>query len=567
MKKNKGKARIKSVEKTQDKGNAFWRFATKFPIPYVLMFIFSLIIYSKSFHYPLDKLDEAPIILSNMPLLLDGSAADILQRDALFSKEGTEFYRPLQNLSFMIDAHLSDGKALAFHLTNFLLHLFICFLLFSILLFFDTKKTHALLLSLFFCVSPLLVHAVAWIPARGDLLLAFFGLLSFRFFLSFSKNRKIGYFVLSVLAFSFAAFSKETAIVIPFAFLVYLFFYREQGRSFIKEIALIVPYLFVYGLYFFARSKVIVLPMQDKFGLMEFFNNIFTIPELTGKFFVPVNLSPAPVYSMISSIIGLVVLTGFVFLIYRFRKEKDFKLTIFGIVWFLFLLVPGMFHSLAIGSHGYHYLEHRAYLPVIGILFSVSVFLRMISYQKLYFLYAVMLVYFLISVIHVEDYKDAKSFYTLAIEKNPEGAMSYYNRGMAYMLSNELQAALDDLSVSTKLKSDNADAWYARGFIQYRMRQPEKAIADYEKALSVNEKHFDACINLGGVKNEMKDYKTAIEIFNKAIKIRPSSGDAYFNRGISKINSGDVSGACADWQQAKKSGNNYASSFINKHCR
>ena len=59
----------------------------------------------------------------------------------------------------------------------------------------------------------------------------------------------------------------------------------------------------------------------------------------------------------------------------------------------------------------------------------------------------------------------------------------------------------------------------------------------------------------------------AIEIFNKAIKIRPSSGDAYFNRGISKINSGDVSGACADWQQAKKSGNNYASSFINKHCR
>ena len=49
-------------------------------------------------------------------------------------------------------------------------------------------------------------------------------------------------------------------------------------------------------------------------------------------------------------------------------------------------------------------------------------------------------------------------------------------------------------------------------------------------------------------------FEESIKDFSQAIQINPEFGLAYQNRGISKAFSGDMNGACIDWNKAVELG-------------
>ena len=47
-------------------------------------------------------------------------------------------------------------------------------------------------------------------------------------------------------------------------------------------------------------------------------------------------------------------------------------MVLFGALWFIILSIPGMMYRHELGSHAYDYLNHRSYLPLVGVLLLLA---------------------------------------------------------------------------------------------------------------------------------------------------------------------------------------------------
>ena len=134
------------------------------------------VLYFRVINFNFVNFDDTNLITDNYNIIGDiGNVPRAFITDAYLSHQ-SNFYRPLQTVSFMIDAQISGQNPWAYHLTNLILLILISIALFILLNRLGIKREIALLLSLLYSVHPMLTSAVCWIPARGDLFLTLFGL-------------------------------------------------------------------------------------------------------------------------------------------------------------------------------------------------------------------------------------------------------------------------------------------------------------------------------------------------------------------------------------------------------
>jgi hypothetical protein len=202
---------------------------TYFPI--IIAFSIPVLLYVQTIHFEFTHFDDTHIISNNIAFLSDFRNVPQAFSKSAFILESSSFYRPLQTLSYMVDVKISGGNnPWMYHLSNILLLGLITCILFILLKRFLIPPKLALLSALFYCVHPLFVSSVAWIPARGDLLLSFFSLLSFLFLVELLHKKKTIYLFLHWITFTFALFCKETAAFLPFLFILFYFtfFFKER---------------------------------------------------------------------------------------------------------------------------------------------------------------------------------------------------------------------------------------------------------------------------------------------------------------------------------------------------
>jgi protein O-mannosyl-transferase len=120
-------------------------------------------------------------------------------------------YRPLSNLSFLLDHQVWGLRPFGYHLTNLLIHLANVALFFWILLAVTTPPT-ALTAAAIFAFHPLAVEPIHYVSARTDSLPVLFGLLGI---LLARKERNLGVAGLFLLS----ALSKETGLAFSVAWL------------------------------------------------------------------------------------------------------------------------------------------------------------------------------------------------------------------------------------------------------------------------------------------------------------------------------------------------------------
>ena len=134
------------------------------------------------------------------------------------------YFRPLVSLSFYFENKWFTGTPFYYHQTNILLHMFTCAALIGFVLLAFGSRRLALLSGLIFAIQPAQVSAVAWIGGRTDSLCALLVVL-FAYTLVLgvraSGMRRVGWIVLSTIAFFLAAVTKEQIIallpLVPFA--------------------------------------------------------------------------------------------------------------------------------------------------------------------------------------------------------------------------------------------------------------------------------------------------------------------------------------------------------------
>ncbi|MEI2707959.1 MAG: tetratricopeptide repeat protein [Chitinophagaceae bacterium] len=556
-----------------------------------LLILLPLIIYVQSVKFDYTNFDDNGIILDKIAIVKNIKKIDtVFKTDAFWNSTG-DFYRPIQNLSFMLDAQVSGEKLWMFHITNLIIHILTCISLYYFLQFLSLKRYTAFLLSLLFAVHPLFASGVGWIPSRGDILIGLFGLNLFLTFGKYFKTGNLTYLFLHAILFVITIFTKETTVLFPFFFLYYYFFILKEKFSFKKLSPFAIIWAASFVLFFILRRKVTVGSgaTVDVLGIIPFFKNNQVIPTIIGKFFIPYNLSTFPLYENISTIIGIIFMIVLGYLTIKYSTEKKWAV-LMGLLWFLFFAIPPTIYRLENADTFFNYLEHRTYLPMMGIVLIVGFFLdeHIDSgiYKKYFawFYVPLIVVFSILAFMHCADYKDHKSVSNRAAKLNNPAGLSF--RAGIWIDKGDTTAAMADMNKAIELNPKDANMFFARGRIKAKMNDHIGAEQDFSLAISLNpglvnaylaravEKRFlkkyesafrdmftavkynsanpKVHTSLGNLFIAVGDYKNAIVGFSKAISLQPTYAEAYNNRAYAKVLSADYKGAIEDGKMALK---------------
>ena len=150
------------------------------------------------------------------------------------------------------------------------------------------------------------------------------------------------------------------------------------------------------------------------------------------------------------------------------------------------------------------------------------------------------------------DYQRAIDDYNKALKINPQSALAYSNRGLAYLSRGDYQQAIDDFNQVLKIDPQFANAYLNRGIAYLARRDYQQAIDDFNRVLKIDPQFANAYLNRGSAYDEQGDYQQAIDDYNRALKINPQSANAYLNRGTAYQKQGNYQQAIDDYNQALK---------------
>ncbi len=537
-----------------------------------ILIIIPLLIYARSISYDYTNFDDNGIIQQKFNLVGDISKIDsAFKVDAFFNPQG-DFYRPIQNVSFMLDAQVSRNKLWMFHITNILIHLLTIISLFYFLIFLQINQYISFVLSLLFATHPLFASCVSWIPSRGDILIGLLGLQLFMTFgLYWKKNNNL-YLILHALLFLITIFTKETAVLYP-VFFVFYFIFLHKGKFTIKNIGKLVLFAAIwiscYGFYFYMRKQVAsnTGATVDVLGIIPFLKNNPVIPTVVGKFFFPIHLSTLPLYTNTSTIIGIVCLVLLFFITAEKTIERKWGV-LMGAMWFLLFAIPPTIYRLENADSFFNYLEHRTYLPMIGIVIILAYYIdgyKKSIFLKKYFTGLSLLITLTFSCLawsHSGDYKNSFSLAMRAAnEKNPSG---YSMRANEYLRIKDTVNALQDINNAIELKTNDPNIYYTRGTIFSRLQQHEAAENDFSMALNLNPRLINVYLARSVERRYLKKYESAFRDIFFAATYDSLNPKVYFTFGNLFIATKDFINADSSFSKAIFLNPKYAEAYNNR---
>jgi protein O-mannosyl-transferase len=541
----------------------------KAPYPYLVIAGLILIVYAQTFSFGFTEFDDVRLVRDNFSNLkpLPG-IMDILQRDVFLSKEAAIFYRPVQVISYVVDTVIGGAHARSYHVSNVLLHCMASCSLLYFLFLLGFRNLTALLLVALYAVHPVFVQSVCWIPSRGDLLIALFVLWTMICYLRYAAGGRTVYLILHGVFYLVAVLSKETAVVLPILLLAgsYIFYPEAAGRKKLLPSALI--WAAVFCLWFFLRSNVVSANDAAQLsGIGQLIRNLPAIPVFISKFFIPLALAPIPSFTLQSVVIGILLILVLIVLAFLTGKQRDPHF-LFGALWFMVFVGPGLWLRPALGGNAYDYLIHRLYLPAVGLVISIAVLLQLERPVARKWIMSMGIFAVIAGGIYAHSlapyYEDPQSFYDFAVSMNPESALARSNRGAIYRDQGRTKEALADFDEALRIRPDFPEAHYNRGTVNMSEGNPGAAENDFTQVIALDPKHLQARNSRGAARGMLGNLRGALEDFDQAILLNPRFAESYFNRGMAKRKLEDVEGAISDYSLAIRCNPAYADAYMNR---
>jgi Flp pilus assembly protein TadD len=461
----------------------------------------------------------------------------------------------------MFDAMISGTNPGFYHFMNLLYHCLACITFLWLLRVIGIRPELALAGALVFAVHPLVASAAFWIPARNDLLVTLFGLLFMTNGILWLKEKKLFNFIVAILAFTVALFSKESGVLLPLLLGLYLVLNRSLKPE--KEIFMMAGGIGLVIIGWYAlRATAITMHGSWQIGGWAILEN-FPFPlEIIAQFFLPVNfLAVTPVYS--STCTGLGVLTVIILLATFFmRKEKSSWLFVFGFLWYIAFSLPNMFVRLDTAHASYDYLVHRSYFPLTGFIIAL---LSLIPINWLTHKRRLTLILFGLllsvlagsSVILGTRYRNAETFWNSAITYNPNRAWFHHFLGRYYFKNNDFKA-FEQHTRKALLLDRSPHFLYNLGMIYFLEKKSyDSAFLLFNEARATgftdpeaNKNYFNLCMESARMFFGNGDYVKAVERCKIATDLEPENSVAAFNMGLFLMYAGEIKGAAAWWRRS-----------------
>lgn len=411
----------------------------------------------------------------------------------------SNYWRPLLLISFAIDYHSFGLNPIGYHVINLLWHILAAWLVY--LLFYRLSKRHWLSFwpALIFLVHPLQTEAVTYVSGRADPMSSALVLLSLLAYVLYRQDKKKIFIGSSLVFFIASLLTKEQSIMLPALVFVIEFFFFFDKRKWRESLKIFLPFAFISIGYFLAR--IFLLNFNDLLSGVDYASNydsslktrLLTFTYIFIKYlallFAPFNLHMAyevsPVTSFFSWSVGVFTLAVAAFA-YAIRKywTRD-KLAVFGLAWFLILLLPRT-NIISINRPLY---EHWLYLPLAGFWLAIILLMEKIKINKkiIFISLSALSIYFMILTIRRNlDWRDPITFYEKNLRYTPNSYIQHNNLGMAYADAGRAEDAITEYKTAIALSDVYPQVHYNLGNSLIAVNKTSEAKDEYYKAIAIS---------------------------------------------------------------------------------
>ncbi|OFX74415.1 MAG: hypothetical protein A2X12_12265 [Bacteroidetes bacterium GWE2_29_8] len=496
----------------------------------------------------------------------------------------TEFYKgnyhPLTTMFYAFEYNVFGPNPIVFHINNLLFHLANVYLVFFFVKLLTKRIETAIIAAIIMGVHPMHVESVSWISERKDVLYAFFFLLSAISYYYYSTKNKIKYLVYSVILFGLSLLAKSAGTPLPIILILMDFYMKKK---------IYIDYkLIVSKLAHFALAigfGVAAILSQDKAGaLQDMSSGNFTVFErfllanysmfqYLYKLFTPHQFSAMhpypdktagslPILFYIAPVV-IALLVGVYFLIKNKQLKRDY---LFGGLFFG-AMIALVLQFVPVG--GAIIAERYTYIPYVGLSIIIG---QLYCYVKdnhskwtnimkiAFIIYAI--AFAVITFNRNFDWKRGDILFTDVIDKYPNMAFAYNNRGYFYQSHEKnFYKALEDYNTSLKVDPTFHRALSNRGVVYFNIAPEKKdsanfyyqmAIIDFKKAIEHKSNNTDALLGLANTYSQIGQFKESLPYYSAYMKEEKENQEAYLWRGTAynRVDSFDL--AIKDYEYVLK---------------
>lgn len=512
------------------------------------------------------------------------------------------YYQPLSMISLMLDYAAAGGpdNLWPFHLTSLMLHVLNTALVVVLLYMLLGNFPAAAAAGLLFGVHPMTVEPLPWLSERKTLLAAFFSLLSLVFYVLYAKktafsgqssadrvlkskdhltnhHSPITMYTACLAAYTLALMSKPTATPLPAVMLMMDFW--PLNRLSWKRVWEKLPLFIVGGVsavitYISQRNTCFtVVPGEYDIRYLPLMlcHNIVFYPY---KMIWPVNLSSFYTFPvtywlsdpmMIAGIIGTGILIPVLLISLRWTRAVLTGWLIFFTAIFPTMGVIGF--TTVIAS------DKFAYLPSIGLLMIITVFLKKVTAGKKS---VAVITAAIVSVLLIAEITGSRRYmafwqnteklygrlflltpqcegksvlynnfgfwcqgqgnidraegmYREAVAVNQSNYKAHGNLGKILQSKDRMQEALTHYVAALQANPDDPQTNYQLGLIYQFQEKFDQALSCYRKAIAVNQHYAEANNSLGYILKSAGRLDEAADCFLRAVADKPDYAEAYSN--------------------------------------
>jgi tetratricopeptide (TPR) repeat protein len=536
--------------------------------PYLFILFVSFIVYLPSMTGEF-ILDDIPLVQKN-PFIreVQPMISYLAQEDGVI--EGvdrdpwhTGYYRPLVQVTYLMDYKAWGLNPRGFRLTNLIFHILTCFLAFRLILMLLGEAGAALWAALLFALHPLHTETVSWIISRNNVLVTLFSLASFYLYVKGWEEWRRWPRVLSLLAFVLAVSSKEFGLMLLFVLFLYHRFLSPPKRGLRYEISSYIPYLIIVIAYVTLRKSItgsVVTPLAwDGLWKSLYFSPLLIIINLRLIFF------PYGLHSFILHYpdrTGLIWFSGLgllLILLFLWRTRKN-RLLSFSVLSFSAALFPVLnivpISSASLVSMRWLYFPMSFLMIGIGcviktglrrrkqfataVMASVLVYLACASYmlnrtlwhdEKRFFAHEVESLnnsYYASGLaerlLNERRYEKAERYFRTALEKGSVGPADYINFAFLLIETDRPEEALVHLSAAEGMRMSfetRGELYNNRAMALIKMKRTEESLGYFRKAVLYHPHEIQFWSNLGAAYGILGDYGRSIEALKEGLEMLP----------------------------------------------
>src|SRR3989339_332192 len=565
-----------------------------------LVVIATIIVYHNSLNAPF-IFDDIPKIVENPDIQqLSNLKTKLIYKYSENNKvfERNDPSRPLVYLTFTLNYYFGKLNPFGYHLFNLIIHIFN-----AILVFFLAKKIISgiyekgstplenvnnkiggkpcgasggskspfcnnvrelysltgltlfpFLVSLLFAIHPINTNTVTYIFSRSDLLATFFYISSVLLFIKATdKNLPIlksfnPLYILSLICFILAIFSKQIAVTLPAIILIYDYIFINNYKiSKVKEglyyhipyWLLFIGYLAFRYFYFGGIGDIEAEFTRDRYSYLII--QPYIILKYLKLLFIPIGLSihhfvnPLKLLELrtIISFLSLIVIFYVIYLIYK-KKTNTSKLILFSILWFFIILSP----TSSIFPTTSPLVENRLYLSGIGFfIILVFVYFSIFKSFKLSNIIIFPICIYILLLGYCTIKRNYLYQYPLLLWQNvilqyPNNTIAHNSSGNLLFNLKRYEEAEREYREAIRTNANYAEAYYNLGLLLKNTKRYEEAEKEYRKAIEISPNYIEAHNNLGVLLYNTKRYEEAEKECKEVIKM-----DSKFTEGYNVLGS------------------------------